>query len=156
MNQITRICNICKCKKPINEFAKDKNKIYGCDYRCKECDKKRFKKYWEKHNVSDMRSERYYSDREASVQKSKEYYYIKKARGYRTKIDPFKQEARLETWRAIKAGLIAKKACEVCGEQKSQAHHSDYNKPLEIMWLCKKHHSKWHRKNKAIIYKNET
>lgn len=25
------------------------------------------------------------------------------------------------------------------------AHHCDYSKPREVMWLCRKHHKAWHR-----------
>ena len=33
----TRVCQKCNQEKPINEFAKDKNKPLGYDYRCKLC-----------------------------------------------------------------------------------------------------------------------
>ncbi len=37
-------------------------------------------------------------------------------------------------------GTLTQKPCEVCGKMKSQAHHNDYSKPLEVRWLCPKHH----------------
>jgi len=55
--------------------------------------------------------------------------------------------------------IIKKEICDMCGKQpfpfkdgrsSIQAHHSDYNKPLKIMWLCQSCHHKWHKKNKAI------
>lgn len=39
---------------------------------------------------------------------------------------------------------LVRKPCEVCGEQ-AEAHHDDYNKPLEVRWLCFKHHREWHK-----------
>lgn len=36
----------------------------------------------------------------------------------------------------------------------AEARHCDYNKPLEVIWLCRKHHSEWHKNNKPI-YKGE-
>ena len=35
--------------------------------------------------------------------------------------------------------------CQVegCGEV-GVRHHEDYDKPLEIIWLCPKHHYQWH------------
>ena len=58
---------------------------------------------------------------------------------------------------AIRERRLAPKPCEVCGawglmkdgRRIVQAHHDDYNKPLEVRWLCQKHHHEWHKKNKA-------
>lgn len=47
---------------------------------------------------------------------------------------------------AIKRGLIERKACEVCGEEETDAHHDDYDRPLLIRWLCRLHHRADHRK----------
>ena len=46
---------------------------------------------------------------------------------------------------AIKRGKITKEVCEVCGKEQAEAHHDDYNKPLEVRWLCKRCHTEWHR-----------
>lgn len=63
----------------------------------------------------------------------------------------------LET--AIKQGVIQRKThCEQCGDSgtmkdgrtKIQGHHCDYNKPLEVLWLCQKCHHTWHKNNKPI------
>lgn len=60
---------------------------------------------------------------------------------------PEKWRARQLARYAIKIGQIIKQPCEVCGEMKVQAHHEDYSKPLEINWVCIKHHrEKYHRK----------
>lgn len=59
---------------------------------------------------------------------------------------------------AIEDGkIIRKRFCEECGmvdppgtkPTKINAHHPDYNKPLDVMWLCKKCHFEWHKKFKA-------
>lgn len=60
--------------------------------------------------------------------------------------------------KAIKKGILVPKPCELCGESglmkdgrtKVQAHHCNYNKPLDVMWLCQKCHHQWHKENKAI------
>lgn len=43
--------------------------------------------------------------------------------------------------------------CEVCGStHRIHRHHPDYDKPLEVMFLCPKHHQIWHSKYKAKNY----
>ena len=46
---------------------------------------------------------------------------------------------------AVYNGKIIKHPCEVCGSVKSQGHHDDYSKPLEVKWLCQKHHKELHK-----------
>ena len=45
---------------------------------------------------------------------------------------------------AIRAGKMIKKPCKICGENKVEGHHPDYTKPLEVVWLCDKHHTEVH------------
>jgi hypothetical protein len=35
--------------------------------------------------------------------------------------------------------------CRVCGNPKTDAHHDDYTKPLEVDWLCRLHHIARHK-----------
>ena len=44
---------------------------------------------------------------------------------------------------AIRDGKMERLSCEVCGA-KAQAHHDDYSKPLDVRWLCFKHHREHH------------
>lgn len=60
--------------------------------------------------------------------------------------------------KAVAKGTLIPKPCEVCGESPRRsdgarmvhAHHDDYSKPLEVRWLCQKHHHEWHKTNKAL------
>lgn len=54
-----------------------------------------------------------------------------------------KVNAEQKLRRAVAAGLVEPKPCEVCGA-KAQAHHPDYSKPLEVKWLCLCHHHEEH------------
>jgi len=61
----------------------------------------------------------------------------------------FKHIARGILNKAIHWGKITKQPCEVCGKKRVQAHHKDYSKPLEVIWLCRKHHRQIHAKAEA-------
>jgi len=43
----------------------------------------------------------------------------------------------------IKRGKISKGFC-FCGKPGEEAHHEDYSKPLEVIWLCREHHIEKH------------
>ena len=49
-------------------------------------------------------------------------------------------EARQQVANAVKNGTLKRLPCEVCGEEKSEAHHEDHYKPLDVNWLCRVHH----------------
>ena len=46
---------------------------------------------------------------------------------------------------AIARGIIQRSPCLECGSKQAQGHHSDYSKPLAVIWLCKTHHLRLHR-----------
>lgn len=70
-----------------------------------------------------------------------------------------------KTWgmteKAILRGKLEPKPCEKCGfdgefkdgRNAIQAHHDDYNKPLDVRWLCQKCHHEWHKNNQPIARK---
>lgn len=46
----------------------------------------------------------------------------------------------------LRYGKLSKQPCERCGATDLvHAHHDDYSKPLEVMWLCPLHHKERHR-----------
>ena len=69
-------------------------------------------------------------------------------RPYRTEEQKFKDAVRGVTARKIRQGILVRLPCEKCGTNEDvQAHHDDYYKPLDIRWLCRKHHREHHRLN---------
>lgn len=46
----------------------------------------------------------------------------------------------------LRTGNIQKKPCEVCGSVENlEAHHDDYSAPLQVRWLCRRHHKQLHK-----------
>lgn len=59
--------------------------------------------------------------------------------------NPDKRLAHKEVEKALRRGELEKQSCEVCGNSDSHAHHSDYTRPLQVVWLCPQHHKDRHR-----------
>ena len=77
--------------------------------------------------------------------------YLKdKQRVYREKF-PDKKYCHSLISDYIRNGWLTKKPCEKCGKEKTEAHHEDYSKPLDINWLCKSCHMKRHKELKKEL-----
>jgi len=57
-----------------------------------------------------------------------------------SKRDPQKTYAQNLLNRAVARGDVERQPCEVCGASKTDAHHEDYSRPLDVRWLCRLHH----------------
>ena len=40
----------------------------------------------------------------------------------------------------VSRGKLTREPCRFCGTEKVQAHHEDYDKPREVIWVCRKCH----------------
>lgn len=63
-----------------------------------------------------------------------------------------KQLAHYLVSSAIMDGVLHPQPCEKCGKNNPpigrkiiDAHHDDYDKPLQVRWLCRKHHKEMHK-----------
>lgn len=50
---------------------------------------------------------------------------------------------------ALKRGLVIQMPCEVCGAPDADGHHDDYDKPMQVRWLCRLHHRREHLRLKC-------
>ena len=62
------------------------------------------------------------------------------------KRNPEKMKAHRIASTGLSTGFIEKKPCKVCGDKKVDMHHEDYTKPLDVVFLCRVHHTEVHRK----------
>lgn len=107
--------------------------------KCKECNKIDVSKNYRKNRGHYMLYEKQRFQKEERKQ-----YCIEQQRKRRSKNEA-KYKANTAVSNAVRDGRIIKKPCEICGD-KAQAHHEDYTKPLDVKWLCRKHHLKKHNK----------
>lgn len=128
-----KICKDCKKEKPESEF-------YGVQGECKECSKKRIAQNYRKK--IDYYRQYEVRRNKKPARKEKKLEYQRKRRTL--SVEKYKANSAVRN--ALYKGLLVKKPCEVCGNIKSEAHHPDYSKPLDVMWLCLKHHREWHKK----------
>lgn len=166
----TKQCFKCNQIKPLGMFYKHPQMLDGHVNKCKECNKRDVKQnraakldyYQEFDRLRSQKPER--KARQAinyqrlRIEKPEQYAaYGKKwlstnkekrakvLQDYRNRY-PEKYKAHCAVNNAIRDGKLLKMPCSVCGNEKSQAHHDDYTKPLDVVWLCSRHHGERHRK----------
>lgn len=119
--------------------------------KCKECTKQDVK------NNYRTRRDRY-------VQYEKERWPARKAKDQLRKQSPeykaykkrwraenqHKQQAHTAVARALRDGALVRKPCQHCSDPRSKAHHPDYDKPLDVVWLCDDCHRTEHSRLRGI------
>ena len=142
-----KTCFKCGQSKPLNEFYAHPRCRQGTLNKCKECTKIDVGLHYQK-KMQDP----------AWIAKERERQRIKeRARRAAGKVipdqgaknrwarrNPHKIRAQHKARTAVIKGKIAKLPCEVCGSANVQAHHDDYERPLDVRWLCAKHHAEHH------------
>jgi hypothetical protein len=143
----TKVCKVCGEELEIKYFDMSKNRL-GKKYHlgiCRFCFNQKYrgknKKYIENQKLEDM--EKF---RDAERERGKRWRRL------------HRMEHHVHTLlnRAIKNGEIVKPdECSRCGIKavKINAHHENYSKPYDVIWLCDKCHAERHleiRKQKAI------
>lgn len=61
-------------------------------------------------------------------------------------------QAHSAVQKALKERTLNKTPCEVCGSSEVEAHHDNYDKPLDVRWLCLTHHRARHKElGRALV-----
>jgi hypothetical protein len=139
-------CFKCKSVKLLELFYKHPNMPDGHVNKCKECNK---------NDVTANRNKNIEKIRSYDRQRAKEPGRIKAvteiSKAWRNE-DKRRSVAHSAVARAIRNGSLFRLPCVRCAEVKSLAHHEDYDKPLEVMWLCQPCHKQRHKEiNHAAI-----
>lgn len=142
-----KTCFKCGLAKDYSGFYRHKSMGDGYLGKCKECAKKdtsdwRISKHEEVRAYDKARNQ-------TPERKSKSIVYQKIFRAANE--EKYKARTAIGNW--LRDTGAQRPPCEVCGDPKSDAHHEDYSKPLEVIWLCRKHHAERHieiKKEKAL------
>lgn len=110
------------------------------------------KYYWNHVTQESARKKQYWIDsRDKLLARQKKYRKENKEKLYQyfkkyCKENRMKTRARSRVCYALKTGKLIKKSC-FCGESKTEAHHKDYNHPLDVEWYCRIHHIEMDKKH---------
>jgi len=126
-------CYACDSVKKLEYFSLSTTRNSGRSSCCRECDAKKSR---ERRLNNEPKL-----NKPTEEQKEK---WRANEKEMRAKY-PEKYKARYLCKSAVKNGTLTKFPCDVCGELKVEAHHTDYSKPYDVTWLCKKHHGEAHR-----------
>jgi ribosomal protein S27AE len=77
--------------------------------------------------------------------------WLKRQAGITTEMQRIRRNVHARVNYAVKAGRLQRNpACERCGKPSRDAHHDDYAKPLDVMWLCRSCHYARHRELEQV------
>lgn len=132
-------CFKCGQVKSLDEFYRHPAMFDGRLNKCKECTKNDVNKH-RQENIEKIRA--YDRERAKNSDRIKAASAVNKA--WRN-ADKRRSVAHSAVARAIKAGRLLRMPCSRCGDANSLAHHEDYDKPLEVVWLCQPCHKQRHK-----------
>jgi ribosomal protein S27AE len=125
-------CRACKRMRDLSMFYRSTTGITAGE--CAECVKSRVAENY-RENIEHYRAYEKVRCQQPERRAAASEYQRKRRAKY-----PGKNKARNAVANAVRDGRLIRQPCEVCGDQKTQAHHDDYRRPLAVRWMCFKCH----------------
>lgn len=148
---VTLTCALCP-----RTFTRTHSQHKYCG-RCRRKAALQKMKEWHKKNANPEQQRAYYKayyaeNAEQIIAKTKAYTQTERGKEARRVADANQKlhnakrvAARQIVRMALRGGILTKQPCERCGALKVEAHHEDYDKPLDVNWLCGPDHKRLHR-----------
>ncbi len=136
---LTKVCFRCHQDKLISEFYRHSQMKDGHLNKCKECTKNDANKH-RSENIEKIRE----YDRERGKQEHRIANSTRSSAAWRS-ADKRRASCHNKVRWALQSGTLQKLPCERCKNPKSLAHHEDYGKPLDVIWLCQPCHKQRHK-----------
>lgn len=133
-----KTCILCNTEKPLTEFYRHPQMADGRLGRCKECHKEAVRL---NYRANKPKYQLY--DQARAKTPSRKAMLLEYQRQRRQRF-PMKAVAWNAVNNAVRDGRLKRQPCEVCGATEVEAHHPDYSRPLDVRWLCFKHHRETH------------
>lgn len=134
-------CSRCGQEKLETEFSKDRSRRDGLQSCCKACDMQYARAYEARYPKKKAASTKAWFKSERGKEQNRGYKQKSRASGL---ID-HQIKARRAVDHELKMGKLVRLPCVICRDPKSHGHHEDYDKPLDVVWLCPKHHKARHK-----------
>jgi len=133
-------CFKCGQVKPVDEFYRHSGTRDGRLGKCKACTKRDVSQHY--YRTLDHQQE-YEQERNQRMERKVQHReYLRRGK---VKF-PEKYRARQAVANAVRDGRLLPYPCVVCGMEPAEAHHPDYSHPLDVVWLCRKHHREEHKR----------
>lgn len=146
-----KVCRCCGQTKPISDYYKHPAMADGYLGKCKECQKESTKAARERRPDYYREYDKQRSNLPHRVQARAEYAKTEQGKDRHLSANitwiskhPNRRAASHILNNAIRDGKVQRHPCFVCGA-KAHAHHPDYDRPLDVIWLCPKHHKEAHQ-----------
>lgn len=150
MTDATKTCTRCQSTKPLSDFYPHSAMKDGHLSACKDCTKARVRRH-RSENLDRIREyDRGRSNQPHRIAKRREIFENYKAE------QPERRKAHVIVGNAIRSGKLIKQPCAFCGATEGlEAHHHDYAAPLDVTWLCKPCHRKFHGLERMATYRDD-
>lgn len=133
-------CTDCHKMKPLSEFHIRRRNPDGHTERCKICNRAAAARWLRAHpkHAADSRKAYAVAHRERCNAAARKW----------KKLNPKKRAVQAAFYKAQRSGdlVFDEPRCTIrtCRSKKVEAHHSDYSKPYDVIFLCNRHHKAWH------------
>lgn len=125
---------------------------YGYPTSCISCSKVLHKK--SEHYCSKECEQNYRESHAKDIPSFLSKWKLRKLKSAKDPLIEVRKKARRITNNLIKSGKLKKGFCVVCGSSEVFAHHEDYSRPDDIIWICENHHKLYHN-GKIGLFKNK-
>ena len=140
MKESIKKCWRCKEEKLVSEFYANSTTSSGLTSWCKACTKITQREYYERTRKKSNAAKRERYRNSPKLRRRNQERVMAWIKDH-----PLERIARRKVATALHNGSITKTPCTVCGATKNVcAHHKDYSKPLDIVWVCRDHHYRIH------------